>query len=162
MANKHKGEVQLVSEEGQTLLLVFDGNAYAHLEAAWGMGMKGVVEHISQWDEETLKLGELGDLLAALAQRHQPHFTRSDAMDLIGFPVPDEKVVASMMAAVQASLPAAKAPEPGEAQPPTTAASGTGTKLSPAGSTLVTVPLTNSGDKRPKRSRSPRKRTKSE
>jgi len=129
MANRHKGEVSLPREEGQPpLLLIFDGTAYAHLEDKWGVGMKGVMERISNWDETNIKLGDLGDLLNALAQRHQPTMTRAEAMDLIGFPTPDMAVVEAMMEAVKLSMP--KETDAGEASPPRAKArkSGTGSR----------------------------------
>ena len=50
MANRHKGEVELNTEETGKLLLVFDGSAYANLEDTWGLGMKAVMEKIASWD----------------------------------------------------------------------------------------------------------------
>lgn len=126
--NKHIGIVELKQEEGSApLLLVFDASAFAALESSWNLSMKGVINEIATWEEETLSVNKLIDLLFALAARHNS-LTRPEAADLLGFP-PNEVVMSKMMEAVELSLPK---PPAGEAKLPAAQKkvkkSGTGTK----------------------------------
>lgn len=126
MANKFRGEAVLDREDGSSLKLIFDANAFAILETEWDKSMKGVIEYISTWTEDTLRTADLIMLLYASTWREH-RLSREEAGDVLS-EVGHEAATSTIMLAVQRAMPdAKKAPTTGEVKPPRQRR-GTGTK----------------------------------